>query len=96
MSSCGGATPVDRVALFTFPPVTNAAQATADIGCTNPQIATYYSGVANTTSAATPTSSKTLSLATAMTAKTAFNTGSPWAVVSDAGTPTSAPTTSGY
>ena len=37
-------TPVDEVALFVFPPVTNASQATTDIGCTNPQIATSYSG----------------------------------------------------
>jgi Flp pilus assembly protein TadG len=36
---------VDQVALFTYPPVTNAGQATTDIGCTNPVIATSYSGV---------------------------------------------------
>jgi Flp pilus assembly protein TadG len=44
-SSCSGATPVDEAALFVFPPVTNASQATTDITCTNPQIATSYSGV---------------------------------------------------
>ena len=93
-------TPVDEVALFVFPPVTNASQATTDIGCTNPQIPAQwgsggggYSGVVNTTSAATTTS--TLSLKTSMTAATEFNTGSPWAVVTDLGTPTSAKTTSG-
>jgi Flp pilus assembly protein TadG len=86
-------TPVDEAALFVFPPVTNAAQATADISCTSPQIATSYSGVSNTTSAATTTS--TLALKTSMTAATEFNTGSPWAVVTDAGTPTIAKTTAG-
>jgi Flp pilus assembly protein TadG len=86
-------TPVDEAALFVFPPVTNAAQATTDISCTNPQIATSYSGVSNTTSAATTTS--TLSLKTTMTAATEFNTGSAWAVVTDAGTPTSSATSSG-
>ncbi len=86
-------TSVDEAALFVFPPVTNAAQAAADISCTSPQIATSYSGVSNTTSAATTTS--TLSLKTSMTAATEFNTGSPWAVVTDAGTPTNAKTTSG-
>lgn len=93
--TCGTSTPTpfDEVALFVFPPVTNAGQATADIGCTSPIIATYYSGVANTASAATTTS--TLSLTTSMNATTAYNTGSPWAVVTDAGTPTSANTTSG-
>ncbi len=38
-------TPVDEAALFVFPPVTNAGQATTDISCSNPQIATSYSGV---------------------------------------------------
>ena len=76
-----------------FPPVTNASQTTTDIGCTAPQIATSYSGVSNTASSATTTS--TLSLATSMTAATAFNTGSPWAVVTDIGTPTNAKTSSG-
>ena len=85
--------PVDEAALFVFPPVTNASQATTDIGCTNPQIPAKwgsggggYSGVVNTTSAATTTS--TLSLKTSMTAATEFNTGSTWAVVTDLGTPT--------
>ena len=79
LASCGAPTngnvanPVDETALFVFPPVTNASQATADIGCTNPQIATSYSGVSNTTSAATTTS--TLALNTSMTTATAFNTG---------------------
>ncbi len=93
-------TPVDEAALFVFPPVTNAAQAATDIGCTNPQIPAQwgsggggYSGVVNTTSAATTTS--TLSLKTSMTAATEFNTGSPWAVVTDLGTPTSSATSSG-
>jgi Flp pilus assembly protein TadG len=81
------ANPVDEAALFVFPPVTNAGQAAADITCKSPTIATSYSGVSNTTSAATTTS--TLSLKTSMTAATAFNTGSPWAVVTDVGTPTS-------
>ena len=87
-------TPVDEVALFVFPPVTNASQATTDIACTNPKIPAQwgsggggYSGVVNTTSGATTTS--TLSLKTSMTAATEFNTGSPWAVVTDLGTPTS-------
>ena len=104
--TCGASTPTpfDEVALFVFPPVTNAGQATADIGCTSPiippQLPTTapwsssggagYSGVVNTASTATTTS--TLSLATSMTAATAFNTGSPWAVVTDAGTPTNAAT----
>ena len=89
LASCGAVTkgnvanPVDETALFVFPPVTNASQATADIGCTNPQIATSYSGVSNTTSAATTTS--TLALKTSMTAATEFNTGSTWAMVTDAG-----------
>lgn len=38
-------TPVDEAALFVFPPVTNLSQTTTDISCTNPQIATTYSGV---------------------------------------------------
>jgi Flp pilus assembly protein TadG len=38
-------TPVDETALFVFPPVTNSGQATTDVACTNPQIATTYSGV---------------------------------------------------
>jgi Flp pilus assembly protein TadG len=38
-------TPVDEAALFVFPPVTNASQATTDISCSNPQTATSYSGV---------------------------------------------------
>jgi hypothetical protein len=44
LASCGAATngnvanPVDETALFVFPPVTNASQATADIACTSPQI----------------------------------------------------------
>ncbi len=101
--TCGTSTPTpfDEVALFVFPPVTNAGQAAVDIGCTAPVTATYYSGVANTASAATTTS--TLSLTTTMSNADplpsgddpAFNTGSPWAVVTDAGTPTSANTTSG-
>jgi Flp pilus assembly protein TadG len=37
--------PVDTAALFVFPPVTNASQATTDISCNAPQIATTYSGV---------------------------------------------------
>jgi Flp pilus assembly protein TadG len=45
LSSCGTSTPVDEVALFVFPPVTNSSQASTDISCTNPQIATTYSGV---------------------------------------------------
>jgi len=45
VSSCGTAAPVDEAALFVFPPVTNAGQAATDITCTNPQIATTYSGV---------------------------------------------------
>ena len=96
LASCGAPTngnvanPVDEIALFVFPPVTNASQATADIGCTNPQIATSYSGVSNTTSAATTTS--TLALKTSMTAATAFNTGSTWAMVTDAGTPVNSAT----
>lgn len=90
LTSCTGATPVDEAALFVFPPVTNSAQATTDISCTNPKIATSYSGVQNTASAATTTS--TLSLQTSMTAATEFNTGSTWAVVTDVGTPTSAAT----
>jgi Flp pilus assembly protein TadG len=58
LASCSGATPVDQAALFTFPPVTNASQAALDYNCTktNPQIATYYSGVegiANGTTSAT-------------------------------------------
>lgn len=50
-SGCGTATngnvanPFDEVALFVFPPVTNASQAATDITCTNPQIATSYSGL---------------------------------------------------
>jgi Flp pilus assembly protein TadG len=98
-------TPVDEVALFVFPPVTNAGQATNDISCTSPQIPARwgsggggYSGVLNTTSAATTTS--TLSLTTTMSNTDplptgddpAFNTGSSWAVVTDVGTPTSAAT----
>jgi hypothetical protein len=96
LASCGAVTkgnvanPVDETALYVFPPVTNASQATADIGCTNPQIATSYSGVSNTTSAATTTS--TLALKTSMTAASAFNTGSTWAMVTDAGTPVSSAT----
>jgi len=86
-------TPVDEAALFVFPPVTNAGQAAVDITCTNPKIATSYSGVSNTTSAATTTS--TLTLATAMTASTEFNTGSTWAMVTDAGTPTKVATGAG-
>ena len=98
LASCGAATngnvanPVDETALFVFPPVTNASQATVDIGCKAPQIATpstsppgSYSGIQNPTSAATTTS--TLSLTTTMNAATGFNTGS-WALVTDAGTPT--------
>jgi Flp pilus assembly protein TadG len=46
--------PVDTAALFVFPPVTNSTQTTVDTSCTNPQIATTYSGVegiaANSTS----------------------------------------------
>jgi Flp pilus assembly protein TadG len=45
LSSCGTTTPVDEAALFVFPPVTNSGQATNDISCTAPQIATTYSGV---------------------------------------------------
>jgi hypothetical protein len=96
LASCGAVTkgnvanPVDETALFVFPPVTNASQATADIGCTNPKIATSYSGVSNTTSAATTTS--TLALQTSMTAANAFNTGATWAMVTDAGTPVSSAT----
>jgi hypothetical protein len=93
LASCAGQAPVDEAAFFVFPPVTNASQAVADIGCTSPQIAPSYSGVSNTTSAATTTS--TLSLNTSMTALTEFNTGSPWAVVTDLGTPTSSATSSG-
>jgi Flp pilus assembly protein TadG len=181
-------TPVDEAALFVFPPVTNVGQATTDISCTSPQIATTYSGVEGISQASTsstpdflsstytpatvavvtgsiPKSSTTLTVsavtsgalslgdaltgtnlyspttitalgtgtggtgtytvshaptaaATAtgantsepwgmqvrssssitsanMSAANAFNTGSPWAVVTDAGTPTSAPTQSG-
>ena len=53
LANCGTATngnvanPVDEAALMVFPPVTNASQATADIGCTDPQIATTYSGVSD-------------------------------------------------
>ena len=103
LASCGAATngnvanPVDETALFVFPPVTNASQATADIACTSPQIPAQwgsggggYSGVVNTTSAATTTS--TLALNTSMTAATEFNTGSTWAIVTDAGTPVSSAT----
>ncbi len=103
LASCGAATngnvanPVDETALFVFPPVTNASQATADIGCTAPKIATpstsplgSYSGIQNPTNAATTTS--TLSLTTSMTAATEFNTGSTWAMATDAGTPASAAT----
>ena len=87
------ANPFDEVGLFVFPPVTNASQAATDITCTNPQIATSYSGVSNTANSATTTS--TLSLATSMTANTEFNTGSQWAVVTDIGTPTNKATASG-
>ena len=48
-------TPVDEAALFTFPPVAAAGQATVDIGCTAPQIATSYSGVAGISAASTST-----------------------------------------
>lgn len=172
-------TPVDEAALFVFPPVTNSGQATTDIGCTAPQIATYYSGVsgisqpsASTTldlsstptpnvaviTGSIPSSSTTLTVTAVtsgalsvgdaitgtnvksgttikalvtgtggtgtytvstkptaavsgtitattsepwgmnsadMTTANAFNTGAPWAVVTDLGTPTSAPTPSG-
>jgi Flp pilus assembly protein TadG len=59
LTSCGTSTPVDEVALFVFPPVTNSSQATTDIGCTSPQIATTYSGVEGI---AVNTTSKTLDL----------------------------------
>jgi Flp pilus assembly protein TadG len=185
LSSCGAAAPVDEAALFVFPPVTNSGQATTDISCTAPQIATTYSGVdgistastsstldlsststadvavvtgsiSSTTLTVTAVTSGALSVGDAISgtsvksgttitalgsgtggtgtytvsttqtvssttitattsepwgiqvnasgstptsadiaAKTAFNTGSPWAVVTDAGTPTSAPTQSG-
>jgi Flp pilus assembly protein TadG len=55
LASCSGATPVDQIAFFTFPPVTNTSQATADIGCTAPQIATTYSGVEGISEASTST-----------------------------------------
>jgi Flp pilus assembly protein TadG len=48
-------TPVDEAALFVFPPVTNAGQATTDISCTAPQIATTYSGVEGIATASTGT-----------------------------------------
>jgi Flp pilus assembly protein TadG len=55
-SGATSGSPVDTAALFVFPPVTNAGQATVDISCTAPQIATTYSGVegiaVNTTSTA--------------------------------------------
>ncbi|MBV8455104.1 MAG: hypothetical protein JO122_00635 [Acetobacteraceae bacterium] len=56
LSSCSGATPVDEAALFVFPPVTNSGQTTVDIGCTNPKIATTYSGVEGITANSTTTS----------------------------------------
>jgi Flp pilus assembly protein TadG len=104
LASCTGASPVDEVALFVFPPVTNTAQATTDISCTNPQIATYYAGTAGV-SQPISTTNTTLNLATStspysgilshgpssnanMTTANAFNTGSA-AAVTDAGTPTS-------
>jgi Flp pilus assembly protein TadG len=48
-------TPVDEAALFVFPPVTNSGQATTDISCTSPQIATTYSGVAGIATASATT-----------------------------------------
>jgi Flp pilus assembly protein TadG len=48
-------TQVDEAALFVFPPVTNSGQATTDIGCTAPQIATTYSGVEGIATASTST-----------------------------------------
>ncbi len=82
LTSCTGATPVDEVALFVFPPVTNPTSAGEEIGCTKPAIATYYAGVEFAASAASTTA--TLSVAT-MNSSTAFNTGS-MALVTDAGT----------
>ena len=78
-TSCGTATngnvanPVDEVALFVFPPVTNAAQATTDISCTNPQISPTYSGVDGISQAST---TATLNLSSTTTASVAVVTGS--------------------
>jgi hypothetical protein len=109
------ATPEDEVALFVFPPVTNATEAAVDYACSgaNPDIPKLwpvsapwaqpgqasggYSGVVNSASSATKTS--TLSLASTMVNNPPnptvddppFNTGS-WAVVTDLGTPTNAAT----
>jgi hypothetical protein len=96
--TCGTSTPTpyDEVALFVFPPVTNSSQATADIGCTSPTIAPYYSGLLNTASSATPTTSSTLHLTNSIASSSstnAFNTGS-WALVTD-GIATNATTASG-
>jgi Flp pilus assembly protein TadG len=96
--TCGTSTPTpfDETALFVFPPVTNSSQATADIGCTSPTIAPYYSGLLNTAGSATAAGSPTLHLGTSIassTASNAFNTGSS-ALVTD-GIVTSGPTASG-
>jgi hypothetical protein len=101
LSSCTGAAPLDEAALFTFPPLTNAYEATVDIGTapgakgcsSSPAIATYYSGVANTTSKTTTTTA--LSLTTSMTADTAFNTGTLALVADTLVTATSKGTSSG-
>jgi hypothetical protein len=90
LASCAGQVPVDSAAFFVFPPVTNASQAVADIGCTSPQTAPSYSGVLNTANTATTTS--TLALKNTMSAASAFNTGPQWAIVTDAGTPVSTAT----
>ena len=56
-----------------FPPVTNAAQATTDISCTNPQISPTYSGVDGISQAST---TATLNLSSTTTASVAVVTGS--------------------